>query len=459
MNDFPIIGKWGVGVLLLAVLSVRAGPDEASMEAVTPSLSSRFSVVDAGYWRSGPSFMRPVREKPEAEWSEEERAARDYLDNMVRRAWPPERIEFEDGTESRGWIVSQTRDAIVFEERYGETGIMTVTVPRDRIRAVSKADAVPRISYRDVEFHLQFPEWYFFKAPPYTVISDESFHEVRRAVDELQRLYREIVQTFSPLIPEAARRDDVQVLFFSNRAKFEAYRVKFAPDAELVSGFYNPWLDRLVWFNQRDAEAIERARAWLSEEERANREKYAGRPEAQAHIDAWKREMERRVEAVAQEMTIRTLRHEGAHQLFFSLGVHSRRFVEGDWLYEGLAAYAETRPLGARNAERIAPIKKAVGSPRWIPLTVLLDSKDRRGLAAFGGPAQVELAYSEAWALVSYLMERPRREAFFNYLSFLRDERNAAELERTKPMDLLARFLQIPPERLESDWMAWIRAL
>lgn len=459
MSDFPNIGKVGraarpwVAAAAMLVAAGRLNGQTATAEEMP------FPTVDWSVWRRGPEFMAPVREKDPAEWTEEERAIHRQLEQEVRRDHPSDRLVFDDGSEWEGYIWQRTADAVVFEKRYGQSGSMKVSVPMARVRMLQKTDAPPRVTYRDVQFRMEFPDLLFRKAPPYTLVSDASYFEVEDAVNELRRLYHEIVRVFDPLMASTSRREDIQVLIFSSRTKFEAYREKYVGDHTSISGFYNPWLDRLVWFHQRESEAVERARAWLAAEEKKYRGLHPDRPEVQFQIDEWKREMENRIEAFAREMTTRTLRHEGAHQIYFSLGLHSPHFVENDWVYEGLAAYAEVLPFGARNPERIAVLKEALEANGLIPLHRLVGAKDPRGFAVFGDAARTELAYCEAWALVAFLMEPPRRSSFMKYLSFLRTPENVEEVARTNPVMLLARFVNRPPDELESDWIRWMRSL
>jgi hypothetical protein len=461
MRDFPNIGKCRRGAKTLAAAFAFAGAVRAGAEAVSldPLAEPVWPSVEWAIWRRGPDFMAPVREKDEQEWTEEEREVRRRLQKEVRREWPADCVEFDDGSEWEGCVIERTADGIVFEKRYGPSGRMKVTLPLNRVRAVREAGSPPRVTYRDVQFRMQFPDLFFRKAPPYTAVSDAGYLEVEDAVSELRRLYREIVRVFDPLIASTARREDIQVLFFSDRTRFEEYCKRSAPDLGPVSGFYNPWMDRLVWFHQRESETVARAREWLAAEEKQNRERYAGRPDAQAQIAEWKRRMENRIEAFAWEMTTRTLRHEGAHQLFFSLGVHSKHLVEGDWLYEGLASYAEVRPLGARNPERTAVLREALEAGRLIPLAALMRAKGARGLAAFGEPDCVELAYSEAWGLVACLMEPARRVKFFEYLDYVRAPENVSSVTETDPLELLCRFLKEEPNDFEKNWIEWIRTL
>ena len=78
---------------------------------------------------------------------------------------------------------------------------------------------------------------------------------------------------------------------------------------------------------------------------------------------------------------------------------------------------------------------------------------------AFWRPEQVELAYSESWALVHFLMQPERRTKFFLYIRYIRDPANFWEARRGPAFDLLARFLDTKPELLAIEWLDYVAKL
>lgn len=391
--------------------------------------------------------------------TESEQTARRHLEQHLAETWPTEKLIWTTGEETKGRLLERREQHILFERRYGRSGIMQVVVPLNEIVAIEPAPPLPEITLRDVRFYREYPAFEFHKAPPYTVISDAPYFEVEQAIAALHRQYREIVAVFDPLIEDARRREDIQVLFFSRRHDFETYRVRYASNMVGVSAFYSLELDRLVVYHAAESEAVADAHDRLGVEERRVRNQYAGRPDLEPQIQHWKSEMERSIAVFAHEQTLRSIRHEGAHQLLFSLGVHAAEAPYAEWLYEGLAAWCETSPVGRFNSERVEVLKEARALGAWISLEDLMSRRSPSGFLAMEDPARVALAYAESWALVFYLMEYPRRFAFFEYLRFLRSRENWDEAYAASPLTLLCRFLDVKPKIFEADWKKWCDTL
>ncbi len=109
---------------------------------------------------------------------------------------------------------------------------------------------------------------------------------------------------------------------------------------------------------------------------------------------------------------VKTLAHEGTHQLTFNTGLLNRTGDAPRAIVEGIASYSETRPLhghgepGQINGSRLDDLahiqRRAEMDQRGRPL-------DRR-LGSFGTTLDhTLLAYAQGWLLVYYLMKSPAR--------------------------------------------------
>ena len=101
----------------------------------------------------------------------------------------------------------------------------------------------------------------------------------------------------------------------------------------------------------------------------------------------------------ADHETWETIRHEGAHQLFYNYGIHSRYRFENDWLIEGLAVYCETRPLGSTESGRASVLKKSLRDGKLLSPESLVNLRSVKGLFALDDPDQISLAYMESWSV------------------------------------------------------------
>ncbi|OQA25531.1 MAG: hypothetical protein BWY59_01745 [Verrucomicrobia bacterium ADurb.Bin345] len=402
----------------------------------------------------------PFSEKSEQQMTADELAVKRRLEEEIAGERPTHRLELKDGNEWIGRLLEETAAHVVFSETYGESGGVSVSVPRSQIRSIRVLDTKPpAVSYRDVRFRMEFPALRFYKRAPYSILTDESYFRVEATVNELVRLYREFIVVFGDLVTVTNRMDDIQLLFFSQAESYRAYQEQYAPHMPNSTGFYNPWVDRLVVFNQVTAPHVSRARDWVAREEARYREQYAGQPRAQEQIGDWRRRTDAEIARFAEVQTLNTIRHEGAHQLFFSLGVHSAHRIENEWVFEGLAVYCETGRPGEKDAGRVRALREAEAAGRLIPLADLVDLRSPLGLGAVGDPARVDLAYAQAWSLVHFLMQDAYRESFFRYLRQVRDPRNFESVRRTRAMRMLTRALGVSPARLEELWREHVRAL
>lgn len=402
----------------------------------------------------------PFVEKRERDMTAEEIAVKRSLEAEVAANFPTHRLELTDGDEWIGRVIEENAQHVVFTEGYGESGMVTVTVPRSRIRLLAPLSMEPpAISYRDVRFRMEFPGLKFFKRAPYSIMTDESYFRVESTVSELVRLYREFMVVFGPLIVNTDRGNDIQLLFFSREADYRAYQEQYAPHMPNSTGFYNAWVDRLVVFNQETASHVLGARRWAAEAEAAYREQYAGQPGVKEQIDDWRRRTDEDIARFAEAQTINTIRHEGAHQLFFSLGIHSPHRIENEWLYEGLAVYCELGRLGEKDPGRLRVLREAREGGRLIALADLVNLRSPMGLSSVGHHREAELAYAQAWSLVHFLMHIERRDRFFDYIRYIRDPANFQEVRRVPAIEMLSRFVNVSQLQLEERWIEYVRTL
>ena len=101
-------------------------------------------------------------------------------------------------------------------------------------------------------------------------------------------------------------------------------------------------------------------------------------------------------------------------------------------------------------------LKKAQAKDRLIPLYELVNSRSPRGLYAFWGENRVQLAYAQSWALVGFLMRDQYREAFFDYLAFVREPAHIDVLAAEPRIKLLANALGMDVAELKRLWTLYV---
>jgi len=288
-----------------------------------------------------------------------------------------------------------------------------------------KADADPayaqsatyEVRYRDIQFRQEFADLPLYLYPPYAIITDLPAPEVDRTMAALRDIHDEFNRTFAPLTSRRPKHELIHLLYFSDKSAYRGYVRQHDQDLENSSGFYSPTVNRLVLFHQ-DHGVVE-----------------------DSEIDP---------------VTLLTVRHESAHQLLFTLGVHSQHRIENEWLMEGLASYCETPELGGIDPLQANLLQYQRQRGRLIPIRDLVNHRSDRGLLAYK-PAQ--LAYGESWSLVHFLMQDAYRKDFFAYIRYLRDTDSFQAVRREERFLTLCRHLGLSPGELEREWMTHVQSL
>ena len=416
-------------------------PTEVSASSVCQPETVRFVQTSIS-----PVARRVMVPETDTEMTAEEQAVKQKLEALLLSRSPTHRLVYDGGKTLTGRLMEEHSDYVVFAEKYGESGAMSIRLPRSRIVSLETCPVQqPVVSRRDVRFYMEFPAKHFYKSPPYTIISEESFFAVEHIVKQLQDIYDQITETFNPLITVSGRRDDMQLLIISNADEYFEYRNRYAGELKSGFGFYNSGMDRMVVYHQRDADWVKDGQQKIAAVEK----QYEGKlPSAQAResLSQWKSDAQSRLLAQANEATQEVIRHEGAHQLFFSLGVQNPAQNGRGWIAEGLATFCETGKIGQNNSGRIAELKPALADGKLIPLRELMALPRCETLPV----------YAEAWSLTRMLMQPEYRSGFFAYLDWLR--RNPAVPVGDSVAEL-CRFLSLQSGEFESRWMAYINQL
>jgi len=387
-----------------------------------------------------------------------ERATWEDLNRRMAASVPAHALWFNDGMGLIGWLKGESNGVVRWEAPFGADGRWQMQFDRaDLSQAQQLAQHPPAINYCDVSFQLEFPDLRLIRRAPYSLLTDDSPQAAERYLGVLQELHTNFVARFGALTEGLGLPDHVQVLLFTDEAAYCAYQKHTTGRRPGMLGFYQLPLQRLVVFDQRYVGAMDEilARlAWQSEKAQVQARTDTEADNQRLIFLTHSCGMMRQAEAA----NLRTLRHEGAHQLFHASGI----LVEGatpGWLAEGLAQWCETRVPGAIEFELANRLKEAHEDRRLIPLAALMSHQDRRGCGFYDGERKTELAYAEAWSLVRLLLRPTHQEKFFSYLKYLRRLDATADLRRMPPLDLLCRFLGLTPAELETRWKNSIERL
>lgn len=379
-------------------------------------------------------------------WTDADRKIRRDLSEKLVARIHPQRMTYDSGKVIYGRVVKESDDSVVFTYEHGENFQCTITVPRERIVQIESLDTtVPKVTLRDVRFFRTFPLMQFYKKTPYTILTDESAFEVDRMVQQQCHLFEEFSNLFGPVIADTESRADLQLIFFSDQDAYQAYAVQYGKWLEQSYGFYSLGDDRLAVFHQRDA-------AWVAEgrkqiETAGSKSSLSGRGKsAQRTLDYWKDRQEGTLLGLAAINTRHVLRHEGAHQLSYTLGVQSLRQVGRGWLTEGISTVCETDPIGAANKNRVLTLLSAKEKNELMTLSELLCEPKCRDV----------VMYAQTWSLTSMLLQPEYRDLFFAYI---KNVKNDPSEPPEGYVEELLQFFPFDARELEARWMSYIDGL
>lgn len=401
----------------------------------------------------------PPTDKAYAALTEQERLLKRQLQEELDRVWPSHEVRLVGGEVLRGKVESRDEQGLWFTEYFGATGTAEMFLPSSSVRAIRLSEEqVPSVTWRDVSFQNEYPEFELVHRKHYTVLTDASYYEISSSVDELERLHREFIEVFGPAIRYWERGRSMQVLFFSDEQGYRDYQGAFAPTLEDSAGFYAPLQDRMVVFNQFHSARSEHVRSQVNEQ---FQEMLSGayRSADRDRILAARERTADRLREYAKDETYATLRHEGSHHLSYTYGLLSSHHAENGWLVEGLAVYCETEQFGDLSSAHLTSLNRMMGEERWLGFRKLVNSRDPKMLQAFEPEFHPHEAYSAAWSLVHYLMTPQNRSRFFDYMRFVRDPENLNVLVTEERAALLARQMGTTPEALSLDWKQHVRSL
>ena len=386
------------------------------------------------------------------------------IEKVVNRQYPTHILYLNNGEEVRGQLLGQNENLVKFRPVVGARFAQTVEVPRRHITALFKnTEIMLPVTYRDVQFKMEFPEFAFFRNGAYTVLTDAPETDAVDFVDKLKALNVDFTDTFSDLMRPGDEMRDIQVLYVYKKSQFNATRDMSAIHPADATGLFIPKKDRLIIYRQEQFAQVEEPVV----------EKPANVAVAPRHVHlpadgpSWlgaiKPQIHCRQHAAFAlthpNETELTLRHEGAHHLMFKYGIHSSFRAENPWLIEGLACYFESEVPGDIVETYRRMIEWGTRNNEFIPLEELVNYRSGDGMVDSSTSARVDMSYAESWALVRFLMQPEYQPGFFNYLRFVRKPSNLSVLGGGTRSELLAAKLGLSPAELDNRWLDYLHQM
>ncbi|MBI4355308.1 MAG: DUF1570 domain-containing protein [Candidatus Omnitrophica bacterium] len=358
-------------------------------------------------------------------------------------------------------------------------GLAEQEIPRSRIEGLLfrpiENERSTQIS--DTLYRL-FPSMQRYHDGWFTLVTDSYAPAVREYRKTIRGYATELYLAFFAQVKDRHPAVQTFIVVFDDWGKFVEYALSDGLPGWALLGYFSPTDEVLYLFNglgESFADLLYEvylARARRGVNQLATQVKGQVDSRYGVFVDGQATEIKGKFEALHDYVrgqysreTLATLRHEMTHELFHHWGLQSivlsqtdphdaervakkreflatkdlkqkRRLLEellnpqqhdedvqmsaaNSWLVEGLAAYAETDPLGSTNERWLAAYQEAKRKQAVLPLEFLTVFK----MGSFWGVApQAQIyAYAESWAFVHFLMTH-YRDGFLRYM-----ERMAAQ--------------------------------
>ena len=309
----------------------------------------------------------------------------------------------------------------------------------------------PTLSWRDVRLQMDYPTLTLSHSPHFSILSDAPFHQIATSVEAMEHLRSQYLDIFSSLVRYPKPDTSLQLLYFSNESDYREHQQRAVPLLENSIGYYSPLEDRLVLFNHQFSDHTQAIHDHVQQEIDFLSEQMDSEAE-QEQLDQAHQRLTRYIQDQASIETLATLRHEGAHYLSYTYGVHSWIHTENAWLIEGIATYFEAPLPGQSVPSYLNMITKMVMEDRLPTLANFMAVRLPSDFATDLPQIEPHEAYALSWSLFRLCMSPPYRASFFEYVKDLQEPKDLSTLMKTSRVERLAAYLSVSSTELEAEW-------
>lgn len=297
---------------------------------------------------------------------------------------------------------------------------------------------------RDKRILLEYPNHTPVIKGKYLILSDAHSQETQRFAPVLDSLFVNFVSEMNDCGLSDTVESRPHICFFKNRAAYMNATKKNSKGFHDSLGYFSPVKNCIFLFSRKSSiEGLE-AMSKFENHRQKSKENYDGK-QLDDYLDVIRREEQKYLTKLDAE-TLCTLRHEGAHQLAHIYGLHSTRGFEKRWLTEGLAQYFETEVPGEPRSQKKSMLLTYMHEGKLFDWATLINSDEETFLS--DGHKHRQLAYSQSWLLVRFLMKNYKKEFF----SFIRYKKNTGMLnDPVSDFDRLCQDLSISSNDLKIE--------
>jgi hypothetical protein len=269
---------------------------------------------------------------------------------------------------------------------------------------------------RDKRFLLLHPNLIPSIQGDYLLLSDKQSDEANRFGSTLDKLFVDFIMTMRDSDLSDRLESRPQICFYHNRSEYIKATMTKEKGFHDSLGFFSPVQNRIYFFSRKDSlEGLETLDKYDTHRENG-RKLYKGK-QLEEYLIALNKEEAKYLDSLDEE-TLCTLRHEGTHQLAHMYGLHSQRGFEKRWLTEGLAQYFETAHPGESRIQKKNMLIQNYDEGKLVKWETLINTDDGTFLKTSN--LRRQLAYSQSWLVVRYLMKNYRKE-FFKFIKMKKE--------------------------------------
>lgn len=404
-------------------------------------------------------YNRVNAEKDIDTYSAEESKWKQKLENQIRQTWPTHTLGLKDGTELHVRLLSQTKTHLHIREYFGGQGRLDRDIDKSTLGNIKVYDEeVPTVTLRDIHFQMEYPEFNITYFGHFTILTDAPYFQVSTSVEALEYLRSQYVELFTSIFRFPQTNQNLQVLFFSNEKDFRRHQNDTAPELDSSVGYYSPLEDRMVVFNQQFSLRADEVRVVVKEDiqELLSLAKTSGQRQ---QILQMQQHAEEQIRDQAHLETLATLRHEGAHHLSYTYGVHSWMHTENGWLIEGLACYFEQISPGNPDPSYVRSLFRLELEGRIPSVSQLVEVRQPDQFEAELPGIRAHETYALSWSLFHFCMLPENRDNFFAYLAYIQSPSDIGALMKHQRVELLSKYLGLSKFELNQKWREHIRTL
>lgn len=321
------------------------------------------------------------------------------------------------------------------------------TLLKKQLTKLSKRDKSllnnAHLEARDKRFIIQHPTLSPSLQGKYLLLSDNDSAETTQFGLTLDKLFVDFIMEMKDSSLTEPLNSRPHICFFSNRSEYIKATSEKTKSFHDSLGYFSSVHNRIYLFCRKDSlESLKMLEKYDDHRDTAKK-KYRG-DQLKDYLSALEKEKIKYLDKLRHE-TLCTLRHEGTHQLAHMYGMHSQRGFEKRWLTEGIAQYFETAVPGDPRNQKKAILLKSVKQNSLFSWENLVNSDEGTFLNA--GSTERQLAYSQSWLIVRFLMKNYRK-SFFKFINM---KKNSGILDSpTKDYDDLCSLLQVSKSELKN---------